>query len=117
MLMVMIAAGFLAQQPLLGPPVEPQFERAREQFDRQMIDYPAARFRDVYGDRRRLCGYVNGKNRMGAYSGWQRFVISGTENSKLIIEPDDQIGEIGLMCDGDDAPPTSPDYSDRLTYR
>lgn len=114
---LVVAATMAVQQPLEGPPVTAQFERARDQLNREMIDYGSAKFRDVHADRRRICGYVNGKNRLGAYAGWKRFVISGIPDAQLIIETNDEIEEIPLMCDGASAPPTSPDYSDRLTHR
>lgn len=58
----------------------------RAALNREMIDYPNARFRDVFvsvrtatgpGAQPYLCGYVNGPNRAGGYTGWQRFMASG----------------------------------------
>lgn len=59
---------------------------ARRALDDLMFDYPSARFRNVYitvnldtdaPRRAYLCGFVNGKNRMGAYAGWTRFSAAG----------------------------------------
>lgn len=46
------------------------------------IDGDSMEFRDVrvgYGEKGRLatCGEANGKNRLGGYTGWQRFVVIG----------------------------------------
>lgn len=73
-----------------------EMERAapaiRREFDSRLLDYPSARFRDVRvtinasveGERGAyLCGFVNAKNRMGAYTGWQQFMVSGTD---LLLE-------------------------------
>lgn len=62
----------------------------RAAFDSELIDYPSARFRDVYVSRNPdaeaesgspgtgyLCGYVNSKNQMGGYAGWKRFMATG----------------------------------------
>lgn len=82
-----------------------------------MLDYPSARFRDVRADRRRICGYVNGKNRLGAYAGWKRFVAVPIEGTEVYVEGEDPNDIIGLTCDHGEPLPQSPDYSDRLTAR
>lgn len=113
----LIVAALAAQTLLSGPPIEDQFRWARDAFDRQMIDYPSARFRDVHADRRRICGYVNGKNRLGAYSGWKRFVVMGIEDAEAQIEGDEDFpGAISMMCD-EDPIPHDQDYSGRLRHR
>lgn len=99
-------------------PSDAQFAQARETLNQTLLDYPSARFRDVHGDSRRLCGFVNSKNRMGAYTGWDRFVIMGLAGSEPAFENIDRIGRVQLLCDNEEPPiPSSTDYSDRLTYR
>lgn len=83
-----------------------------------MIDYPSARFRDVHADRRHICGFVNGKNRLGAYAGWKRFVVMGVEDGVATVEgSEDFPGMISLLCDGENAPPARHDFSDRIIHR
>lgn len=52
--------------------------------DDRLVDYPSARFRDVYAVWRSvrgeepefsICGQVEAKNRLGGYTGWQHFVV------------------------------------------
>ena len=120
---IMIAAAlaaFTLQEPTLlsGPPTDQQFAWARRSLNETMLDYPSARFRDVHADRRRVCGFVNGKNQLGAYTGWKRFVVMGVANSSANIEgSEDFDGLIEMMCDDEPAVPSDRDYSDRLTYR
>lgn len=72
----------------------------RRVFDREMLDYPSARFRDVHVTVNLdvpaprgayLCGYVNGKNRMGAYTGWQQFVASDYLDGSVTLRTGDEI--------------------------
>jgi hypothetical protein len=77
--------------------VERTAPAVRDLLDAQLFDYPTARFRDVRVTANpvaeaesgrtsgHLCGYVNSKNRMGAYVGWQQFLATGTD---LYIEGD-----------------------------
>lgn len=78
----------------------------RASLEAQMFDYPSARFRDVHITRNPVaeaergapglgyfCGFVNGKNRMGAYTGWQRFItingevtLAGDSINDMIID-------------------------------
>ncbi|WP_141111342.1 hypothetical protein [Chromobacterium haemolyticum] len=52
-----------------------------------VLDIDSAKFENVYwnNERNHICGSVNAKNRMGAYVGWQRFVVPywpGAEGGK-----------------------------------
>lgn len=56
--------------------------KARAALDQKLFDYPAARFRDVraveYVEQVGaigFCGKVNGKNRVGGYTGWDDFTV------------------------------------------
>lgn len=112
MWMVVMAAAAVLQA---GPPTEAQFIAARAALDAKMLDYTSARFRDVRADSRRICGYVNAKNRLGAYTGWSRFVVMGA-GSVTRFEDDDSTGFVAMMCD-EDGPKGDTDYSARITYR
>ena len=62
---------------------------ARQAFDNGLIDYPSTRFRAVHGlyylpgtnpTDFILCGHMNPKNRVGAYSGWMLFAAAYTRS-------------------------------------
>jgi len=103
--------------PTQTEPTEAQFVRARSLLDRQMLDYPSTRFKDVTADAGRICGLFNGRNRMGAYVGWQRFGVlgNGRAESLLVVagNPSDD-ADLRDLCG---VTPVSPDYSDRVTFR
>lgn len=102
----------------LGPPSEVQFTAARRAFDEQLLDHTSARFRDVHGDAGAICGFVNAKNRMGAFTGWTQFVVMFTSPPRLQIEaPDQENVFVDVICKEDDARTSGRDYSDRLTHR
>lgn len=77
--------------------VQREVPAIRRHLDEQLIDYPSARFRDVFVSANPqaeaeggtvggyLCGFINSKNRMGGYTGWKRFLAS----------------EIGVYVEGD----------------
>lgn len=92
MLLVVAALAALqaapAEFPPRGTPSEAQFAHARRELNERLFDYPSARFRDVRGDDTRICGYVNAKNRMGAYTGWKLFGVLGSEGSLVWIGDD-----------------------------
>ena len=77
------------------------------------MDYPSARFRDVRADAGRVCGFVNAKNQLGAYTGWKPFGVAGESGSLIWI---DDPYMLEPLC-----PPaflaTPVDYSDRLSNR
>lgn len=119
MLMVMIAALAL-QGTGPGPVTASQISSAKAALNAQLLDYQSARFRDVRGTGAALCGFVNAKNRMGAYTGWSRFVwLTVTENHRLLIE--DTEGENDIMldafCGEDGLRNEGRDYSEQMTGR
>lgn len=66
-----------------------QIRQARVILEEATFDFPSARIRNVRagmsGDTMTfICGSMNGKNRFGAYVGWQNFLIAGDQ---LISEP------------------------------
>lgn len=113
-----LAAATVQAATPLGPPTDAQFAAARRAFDEQLLDHTSARFRDVHGDAGAICGFVNAKNRMGAYTGWTRFVVMFTSPPRLQIEaPDEENVFVDVLCKEDDARATGRDYADRLTHR
>lgn len=113
---LLAAAAWVALLQADTSPTENTFVRARNALDAELIDYPAARFRDVRASRFRICGYVNGRNRMGGFAGWDRFLVSLLPETTVVrFESADKLGMVRMLCDGEGAPPTSPDYSARMT--
>lgn len=119
MLMVVMAAVAALQAP--GPVTPSLLAGAKTALDERLLDYPSARFRDVRGDDKVLCGFFNAKNRMGAYTGWARFGYVALGNApKLYVESaDDESADIMLdaFCGEDGLKNQGRDYSDRLTLR
>ena len=125
----------VSANPVLGPDdgsiqIGEMSQKAPAQFEKQLRDYPSARFRDVTGhyvdyngDRYfYLCGYVNSKNAFGAYEGWTPFlfgeVYTPPHALELTIDSDAIDNElIQKMCAGDDAKGHKlKDYSALLVY-
>lgn len=124
MMIWMVAAALsTALQTGLNRPEDVHFTAAQGALDEQLLDYPAARFRDVRGEGPVICGFVNAKNRMGAYTGWARFVWfkMGAEPARLMIDDGKDGSRADIFLDGfcgdDGHRIESPDYSDRLTHR
>lgn len=64
---------------------------AQEAVAAEMIDGESARFRNLGKIAERgACGEVNAKNRLGAYTGFKRFVVLGEpgKTAKVFIEED-----------------------------
>lgn len=121
--MLLIAAALAAlsvpQEPARapGPPTNAQFAAARQALNERLLDYPSARFRDVRGNDLVVCGFVNSKNRMGAYVGWTRFAWpSLAEEPRLYLDDADDI-MLDAFCGDDGLRLQGPDYSARLTNR
>lgn len=121
LMMMVLGAAMMADHP--SPPSEADFAAARQALNERMIDYPSARFRDVRANEGAVCGFVNGKNRLGAYAGWQRFVfvLLGSDPT-LHIDDDAQVDSaddimLDAFCGEDGLRIESRDFSDRLTPR
>jgi hypothetical protein len=121
--------------PVLGPDdgsiqIVEIAQKAPPLFEKQLRDYPSARFRDVTGhyvdyDGDRyfyLCGYVNSKNAFGAYEGWTPFlfeeVYAPPHALELHVEGDFIDNDlIQQMCTNDDTKGHKhKDYSALLVY-
>ena len=93
------AAALAASQPSFAPKPVSEADKAeiKRAADKIMFDGPSARWDwpkrlhpDVY------CGSVNGKNRLGAYVGWQPFLW--TQNELRIIGPGDSRVVYEALC-------------------
>lgn len=95
----------------------------RRSLDAKLVDYPSARFRDVYVSRNPaaeaerggagpgyLCGYVNSKNAMGGYVGWKRFMASA---DSVWIEGD---SVAAIVLDAACGPGSANDGVDRSSW-
>lgn len=115
LMMMALSAAMMADQP--PPPSEADFAAARQALNERMIDYPSARFRDVRGNVTVICGFVNGKNRLGAYAGWQQFAwLSGIDEPRLAMANDRDHDDllIEVLCGEDGLKIESRDFTDRL---
>lgn len=117
LLMVMAAVAAIQTGP--GPVTQSQLVEVRKTFDRELLDYTSARFRDVSGDGYVICGSVNAKNRMGAFIGWREFVSVHRDGSASLRvntpgEAPHLIFEAFCM---EGRRPVSRDLSSDLTYR
>lgn len=121
MLMVVVAAVAALQGSGPGPVTPGQIAEARSALDERLFDYPSARFRDVRGRDKVLCGFVNAKNRMGAYIGWTRFAyVSFSEDPSLYIEDSENASIdnfLDAFCGEDGLRNQGHDYSSELSYR
>jgi hypothetical protein len=63
-----------------------QEAKARDTVARTLIDPDSARFRNIESRDEAVCGEVNGKNRMGAYTGYVRFYVT-TSNWTATLDP------------------------------
>lgn len=121
MMMIVIAALAAVQGAGPGPVNSRQLSDARDAFDARLFDYPSARFRETRGNGFILCGMVNAKNRMGAYTGWQQFAVySGSDDDGpgLYIEDSTDGGEIMLeICSVSEDAKRGKDWSAEISYR
>lgn len=66
-------------------------EKAKQAAAAQLIDPGSAQFRNVHtvssAIGSRVCGEINGKNRMGAYAGFTRFIVNPDNNHVDMDQP------------------------------
>lgn len=120
MIVMMMAAAAAMQGSGPGPVTPRQVEGAKAALDARLLDYPSARFRDVRGTGLALCGFVNAKNRMGAFTGWTRFAwVTSAEPFELYIDDPDGKDDVMLdaFCGEDGLRNQGRDYSDQMTRR
>lgn len=119
LLMIVAAVAAMQEAPAAGPPTAAQFREGVRLLDEGLLDYPSARFRDVKGNDLVLCGFVNAKNRMSAYTGWERFALLNTSEPRLLIARPGNSDDILLdtFCGADGLKMQGPDYSTRIAQR
>ncbi|MFZ2252662.1 MAG: hypothetical protein WAW13_00640 [Minisyncoccia bacterium] len=93
-----------------------------DRMDNTLLDYPATRFKDVsFGYRNGkqiVCGFYNGKNRMGAYSGWAVFyAFTGDEPRIVLLRPDEAAPYTHTYHCGAATAWVPGDWSSLFTYR
>lgn len=105
--------------------IEAALPKARDLLDRELIDYPSARFRDVrasgapLGLNATFCGFINARNRAGGFTGWEPFLLSITNSNEALyvgVEGSARVMIPGL-CGASGRVPIDGDYSSRLAYR
>jgi hypothetical protein len=93
----------------LKPKVPDRTPTVREQakvkayFDNELFDGPAARwkFETVKGGSQ-ICGTVNAKNRLGAYTGWHGFIFDLKDGAGSIYDEDKHAWLFEVLCHGAD---------------
>lgn len=117
-MLILAAVAALTVQAPEAPPSRAQFTSLRAALDANLLDYPTTRFREVTAKRGVVCGKMNARNRMGAYTGWTDFgaLYVEDETSLYIADPDDPPLLLEMLCDGGRRP-TSRDYSAEVTHR
>ncbi len=109
-------------KPAADPGLTAAAAKARQTLDRKLLDYPAARFRDVSGRKTPagngyvFCGFVNSKNRMGAYVGWEGFYsLVNDDGASLVMKSDGEIMSdlVDTVCKTS----SGPDQAALLTFR
>jgi hypothetical protein len=84
--------------------VEEYAARAPATLDENLVDYSSARIRSVRANYRILpggkptisfCGEINSTNRLGGYTGWQPFVLVGSDEPVLMLQ--NGIGPVGRL--------------------
>lgn len=99
--------------------------RARDLLDRELIDYPSARFRSVvahgapYTLSAGYCGLVNSRNRAGGFAGWEPFALLIAADTEALYVGTDGSAPIMIeaLCAASGRRTVQGDFSDRLTHR
>lgn len=75
--------------------------RTKQHFNRTMFDGPSARWQFAYkkGDFL-ICGFVNGKNRFGAYVGWTPFLYDTKNGTGDIYTDENRLWLWDTLCLG-----------------
>lgn len=99
--------------------------KARDLLDRELIDYPSARFREVrasgapLGLSATFCGFINARNRAGGFTGWEPFMLRISDGSEALYVGTEGAAPdmIKVLCLASRRVLVDGDFSDRLTYR
>src|SRR5690606_26012037 len=117
-LVVLGVAGSAGAAPL---PQSEFIEAARNELERELIDYTRARFREVRlsSGGTYMCGMVNSPNRAGGMTGWRSFiVVNGTDaTAHLVVASSDTLSSIMAdQCGAPDRDWIDQDFSSQLTF-
>ena len=64
-----------------------------------MFDGPSARWRfDKVRNNAIVCGFVNGKNQLGGYTGWTPFVFNLKDGQGTIYQDKDSVWLFNTLC-------------------
>lgn len=101
-----VSAGICERPPVkpkpdkIGPITEDEKAAVRNYFDAILFDGLSARWKYTRGKGDVICGTVNAKNRMGAYTGWVPYYFSG--GTGRIANDETSIYFTKLFCLGSD---------------
>lgn len=98
--MLILAAALLLQATDAPPPPALQ-AKIKRHFDADLLDGPSARWKwpAMRKSAKGLyCGWVNAKNKLGAYTGWKPFYVFEV-NGKVDGEIDDGQSSTAIMLD------------------
>jgi hypothetical protein len=121
-----LAPSGLGAQPSPHSAVDAAAAKVREVLDAELFDYPSARFREVSADHAprdrnfiTFCGKMNGKNRVGGYTGWKAFAANVSDGQASLYMAGEGTGGImyDALCVGGSGVPIQGDFSSTLTYR
>jgi hypothetical protein len=68
-------------------------EKAKRAVREQLLDPTTAQFRNVEERDGSICGEVNAKNKLGAYTGFTRFVVD-TASYRPLLDPQFDVGDL-----------------------
>jgi hypothetical protein len=92
----------LERKPEMAVVREPEKTSAKKHFDSILLDGPAARWKFTHKSAGFVCGFVNGKNRAGAYTGWQPFYYNVENELGRIFSPGDRVWLWDTICLGEE---------------
>lgn len=73
-------------------------QATRTYFNKIMFDGPAARWQFAYKRAPFVCGFVNGKNRYGAFTGWQPFYFNVDDQRGVVFTDQTDTWMWELLC-------------------
>lgn len=105
--------------------IESALPKARDLLDRELIDYPSARFREVRASGAPLalnatfCGLINARNRAGGFTGWEPFLLSISERDEALYVGAEGSAAVMIpgLCGASRRVIIDGDFSEKLTHR
>lgn len=83
--------------------------KVRAVLDANLNDYTSARFRGVHLYLQGVCGWMNARNAMGGYTGWEPFGVRNGLSGLILVQ--------GALAQDCGAPVTDADLSDMVKYQ